>query len=41
MEWSREIFDSPVLDNWWQTGRCNYLSVEGNDIIFKNLNHLL
>ena len=25
MEWTKEVFDCPVLDNWWQTGEwsCN------------------
>ena len=25
MEWTKKVFDCPVLDNWWQTGR--YFSV--------------
>ena len=20
MEWTKKVFDCPVLDNWWQTG---------------------
>ena len=22
MEWTKKVFDCPVLDNWWQTGIC-------------------
>ena len=21
MEWTKKVFDCPVLDNWWQTGK--------------------
>ena len=27
MEWTKKVFDCPVLDNWWQTGTCSYHKV--------------
>lgn len=26
MEWTKKVFDCPVLDNWWQTGTTTICS---------------
>ena len=35
MEWTKKVFDCPVLDNWWQTGKLSVIKIVGALLKFK------